>query len=380
MVRRVIGAAVAVALVAAAAVWWHRSGADVPQAAGQAPAPGIPVTPGTVAAEDVPVFLHGIGTVQAYNSVSVKSRVDGQIVKVDFKEGQDVKQGDPLVHIDPRPYTATLAQAEAMKQKDEAQLAGAQADLDRYAQLVPSGHQTRQSYDQQKALVAQLQASIKADDAQIETAKLNLGFTDIRSPIDGRLGAKLVDKGNLVRAGDNTALVTIAEVKPIFVNFTLPQASLDDIREEQQKAPLAVRAYRGDGKKLVAEGKLTLIDNMIDPATGTIRLKARFDNEDENLWPGEFVDVRLILSTRKGVATVPARTVQEGREGHYAYVIKPDSTVERRVIEVASIQDGIAVVTKGLAPGEQVVVDGQYRLTNGARVKLLATAPPGAAG
>jgi len=380
MVRRVIGAAVAVALVAAAAVWWHRSGADVPQAAAQAPAPGIPVTPGTVAAEDVPVFLHGIGTVQAYNSVSVKSRVDGQIVKVDFKEGQDVKQGDPLVHIDPRPYTATLAQAEAMKQKDEAQLAGAQADLDRYAQLVPSGHQTRQSYDQQKALVAQLQASIKADDAQIETAKLNLGFTDIRSPIDGRLGAKLVDKGNLVRAGDNTALVTIAEVKPIFVNFTLPQASLDDIREEQQKAPLAVRAYRGDGKKLVAEGKLTLIDNMIDQATGTIRLKARFDNEDENLWPGEFVDVRLILSTRKGVATVPARTVQEGREGHYAYVIKPDSTVERRVIEVASIQDGIAVVTKGLAPGEQVVVDGQYRLTNGARVKLLATAPPGAAG
>jgi len=380
MVRRVIGAAVVVALVGAAAVWWHRSGADVPKAAAQAPAPGIPVTPGTVAAEDVPVFLHGIGTAQAYNSVSVKSRVDGQIVKVDFKEGQDVKEGDPLFQIDPRPYQAALAQAEAMKQKDEAQLAGAQADLDRYAQLVPSGHQTKQSYDQQKTQVAQLQAAIRADEAQISSARLNLGFADIRSPIDGRLGAKLVDKGNLVRAGDNAALVTITEVKPIFVNFTLPQASLDDIREQQQKAPLDVRVYRSDGKKLVAEGKLTLIDNMIDQATGTIRLKARFDNDDENLWPGEFVDVRLILSTRKGVATVPARTVQEGREGHYAYVIKPDSTVERRVVEVASIQDGIAVVTKGLAPGEQVVVDGQYRLTNGARVKLLAAAPPGAAG
>ena len=380
MVRRVIGAAVVVALVGAAAVWWHRSGADVPKAAAQAPAPGIPVTPGTVAAEDVPVFLHGIGTAQAYNSVSVKSRVDGQIVKVDFKEGQDVKEGDPLFQIDPRPYQAALAQAEAMKQKDEAQLAGAQADLDRYAQLVPSGHQTKQSYDQQKTQVAQLQAAIRADEAQISSARLNLGFADIRSPIDGRLGAKLVDKGNLVRAGDNAALVSITEVKPIFVNFTLPQASLDDIREQQQKAPLDVRVYRSDGKKLVAEGKLTLIDNMIDQATGTIRLKARFDNDDENLWPGEFVDVRLILSTRKGVATVPARTVQEGREGHYAYVIKPDSTVERRVVEVASIQDGIAVVTKGLAPGEQVVVDGQYRLTNGARVKLLAAAPPGAAG
>jgi len=379
MRRRAIAAA-AIILVAAAAIWWRSSGSEPPAARAQTAPPSIPVTPGTVAAEDVPVFLHGIGTVQAYNSVSVKSRVDGQIVKVDFKEGQDVKEGDPLFQIDPRPYQAALAQAEAMKQKDEAQLAGAQADLDRYAQLVPSGHQTKQSYDQQKTQVAQLQAAIRADEAQISSARLNLGFADIRSPIDGRLGAKLVDKGNLVRAGDNAALVSITEVKPIFVNFTLPQASLDDIREQQQKAPLDVRVYRSDGKKLVAEGKLTLIDNMIDQATGTIRLKARFDNDDENLWPGEFVDVRLILSTRKGVATVPARTVQEGREGHYAYVIKPDSTVERRVVEVASIQDGIAVVTKGLAPGEQVVVDGQYRLTNGARVKLLAAAPPGAAG
>jgi membrane fusion protein, multidrug efflux system len=372
MVRRFSGGIAPIPLAAIVVLWLLSPATCLPQAAAQSAGPAIPVTAGTVATEDVPVFLHGIGTAQAYNMVAIKSRVDGQIVKIDFKEGQDVKQGDPLLQIDPRPYAASLAQAEAMKQKDEAQLAGAQADLERYAQLVPSGHQTRQSYDQQKALVAQLQASIKGDEAQIETAKLNLGYTDIRSPIDGRLGARLVDKGNLVRATDNTVLVTISEVKPIFVSFTLPQETLDDIRQNHQRAPLAVRAYSGDGKIQLAEGKLTMIDNAIDQATGTIRLKARFDNEDERLWPGEFVNVRVIVSTRPGAATVPAQTVQAGPDGQYVYIIKPDETVERRPVEVASIQDGIAVVVKGLSVGERVVVDGQYRLTNGSRVKLLA--------
>src|SRR5215469_4698605 len=365
MVRRVIGATVAVALVAAAVVWWHRSGADVPQAAAQGPAPGIPVTAGTVAVEDVPVFLHGIGTVQAYNSVAIKSRVDGQIVLVAFKEGQNVKEGDLLFQIDPRGYQAALEQAQAAKQKDEANLAGAQADLERYEKLLTPGYQTRQSYDNQTALVAQLQASIKGDAAQIDAAKINLGYTEIRSPIDGRLGARLVDKGNIVHASDNTALVMITELKPIFVSFTLPQETLDDIHENNKQAPLVVRAYSGDGKKQLAEGKLTLIDNMIDQATGTIHLKARFDNENERLWPGEFVSLRVILSMRRGVATVPQQTVQQGPNGHYAYVIKPDNTVERRAVEVASIQDGIAVITKGLAANERIVVDGQFRLTEG---------------
>ena len=380
MVRRVIGAAVVVAMVAAAAVWWHRSGADVPQAAAQAPAPGIPVTAGTVAIEDVPVFLHGIGTVQAYNSVAIKSRVDGQIVKVEFKEGQDIKEGDLLFQIDPRGYQAALEQAQAAKQKDEANLAGAQADLERYEKLLTPGWQTRQSYDQQKAQVAQLQAAIKGDEAQINTAKINLGYTDIRSPIDGRLGARLVDKGNIVHANDNTPLVMITELKPIFVSFTLPQETLDDVHENNKQAPLVVRAFSGDGKKQLAEGKLTLIDNMIDQATGTIHLKARFDNENERLWPGEFVSLRVILSMRRGVATVPQQTVQQGPNGHYAYVIKPDNTVERRAVEVASIQDGIAVITKGLAENERVVVDGQFRLTEGARVNPTAAAARGAAG
>jgi len=379
MIRRAVGGAAFLAVVVMVVIWRLSSGTEAPNAAAQTPAPGIPVTAGTVAAQNVPVFLQGIGTVQAYNMVAVKSRVDGQIVKVDFKEGQDIKAGDSLFQIDPRPFQAALEQAQAAKQKDEAQLTGAQLDLDRYEKLIGSGWQTRQSYDQQKAQVGQLQAAIKGDEAQINTAKLNLSYSDIRSPIDGRLGARLVDKGNLVHANDNTALVTISEVKPIFVSFTLPQETLDDIRENQNKAPLVVLAYNGDGTKQLAEGKLTMIDNAVDQATGTIRLKARFDNDEERLWPGAFVSARVILSVRKDVATVPSQTVQQGPNGHYAYVIKPDDTVERRAVDVASIQDGIAVITKGLAAGERVVVDGQYRLTNGARVKISAP-QTGAAG
>ena len=372
MVRRAIGAVVILSLVAIVVLWRLNHGTEVPAAEAQTPAPGVPVTAGTVAAQDVPVFLNGIGTVQAYNMVAIKSRVDGQIVKVDFKEGQDVKEGEPLLQIDPRPFQAALEQAQANKQKDEAQLVGAQLDLDRYEKLIGSGWQTRQSYDQQKATVGQLQASIKGDEAQINTAKLNLSYSDIRSPIDGRLGAKLVDKGNLVHANDNAPLVTITEVKPIFVSFTLPQETLDDVRENHKGSPLVVYAYSGDGKKQLAEGKLTLIDNSIDQSTGTVHLKARFDNDDERLWPGQFVSLRVVLSTRREVATVPAQTVQNGPNGYYAYVIKPDDTVERRAVDIASIQDGIAVVTKGLSPGERIVVDGQYRLTEGVRVKPTA--------
>ena len=380
MMKRLIGGAAILALVATAAFWRLNMEAGVPRAAAQTPGQAIPVTAGIVAVEDVPVFLHGIGTVQAYNSVAVKSRVDGQIVKLNFKEGEEVKVGDSLFQIDPRSYQAALETAQAAKEKDEAQLAGAQLDLERYQKLLAPGWQTRQSYDQQKATVAQSQAAIKGDIAQIENAKLNLGYADIRSPIDGRLGAKLVDVGNLVHANDNTPLVMIAELKPIFISFTLPQETLDDIQENNKKAPLVVRAFSGDGKKELAQGKLTLIDNMIDQATGTIHLKARFDNDDERLWPGEFVNLRLILSTHKGVATVPQQTVQVGPNGYYAYVIKPDNTVERRTVEVASMQDGLAVISKGLAAGEKVVVDGQYRLTEGARVNPTTAGPSGAAG
>jgi membrane fusion protein, multidrug efflux system len=367
--RSLIGVAVLV-LGAGALAWWMAGGREPSEAAPAAAtaAPAVPVTSGKVEARDMPYFAEGLGTVQAFNAVTVRSRVDGQIMHVAFTEGQEVKAGDPLFTIDPRPFQAALEQAEANKQKDEAQLVSAQADLDRYQRLVNNGYQTRQAYDTQRALVAQIQAAIKADQAQIDAARLNLGYADIRAPISGRTGARLVDQGNLIHASDNTALVSITQVKPIYVSFTVPQDKLAEIRQGQAAAPLAVEALSSDNKKLIATGKLSLIDNQIDQATGTIHLKATFDNEGEALWPGEFVNVRLILAMHKDVPTVPARTVQQGPDGYFAYVIKPDLTVERRSVEVVGFQDGLALVSKGLTPGESVVVDGQYRLTDGTHV------------
>jgi multidrug efflux system membrane fusion protein len=385
MRKAVIAASAALAMTALVAMP-RVVGNSVPAAEAQTPPPtgqGVPVTAGTVAAADVPVFLNAIGAVQAFNTVTIKSRVDGQIVKVAFNEGQDVKAGSPLIQIDPRPLQAALDLALATKQKDEAQLVSAQADLARWAELVGTGVKSRQTYDQQKALVGQLQASIKADEAQIETARLNLGFADIRAPIDGRLGMRLVDAGNMVRATDAAGLVTISQLKPIFVSFTVPQENLHKIHEKQAGGDLTVLAYGGDNKTQLSEGKLTVIDNAIDQPTGTIRLKGTFANTDERLWPGEFVNLRLILSVHKGAPTVPAQTVQDGPNGQYAYVIKEDSTVERRPVEVASVQDGIAVIRKGLSLGERVVVEGQFRLTQGARVRFTPPSPaaaPGAAG
>jgi multidrug efflux system membrane fusion protein len=238
---------------------------------------------------------------------------------------------------------------------------------------------SQQQYDNDKATVAADQALVDSDKAAIEAARLNLGYADIRAPIDGRLGLRLVDIGNMVRATDATGLVTISQLKPIFVSFTVPQENLHKIHEKQAASDLSVVAYGGDNKTELAQGKLSVIDNAIDQPTGTIRLKATFANADERLWPGEFVNVRLVLSVRKDAPTVPAQTVQDGPTGSYAYVIKEDNTVERRPVEVAAVQDGLAVIAKGLSPGEKVVVDGQYRLTNGARVKVDEKAP-GAAG
>lgn len=377
MRKIVVGAALLTGLAVAVLVAYPHLQPAANSAAAQAPppaAPAIPVTEGTVAAADVPIFVSGIGSVQAYNMVTIKSRVDGQITRVLFTEGQEVKANDPLFLIDPRPFQAALEQAQAAKAKDQAQLEMAQLDYQRYGQLVGQGYQTRQSYEQQGAQVNQLQAALKGDDAAIDAAKLNLGYSDIRAPIDGRLGARLVDSGNMVHAADTNGLVTIAQLRPIFVSFTLAQTNLDAIRQAQAKGPLVVRAYSNDNKTLLSEGKLTLIDNAIDQTTGTIHLKASFANADERLWPGEFVNLRLILDTRHAVPTVPAQTVQEGPDGKYVYVIKPDNTVERRPVDIVDVQDGIAVVTKGLVAGDRVVVDGQYRLTSGARVNAVAPA------
>jgi len=331
---------------------------------------GIPVTVAVAEARDVPIYIRGLGTVQAYKTVAVKTQVDGQIVKVDFREGQDVKEGDLLFQIDPRPYQAALDRALANKQHDEAQLEGAQLDLERYGKLIGQGFQSRQSYDQQKAQVDALKASIAADQAAIDTAKLSLVYSDIRAPIDGRTGQRLVDLGNLVQASQGPTLVTITQIKPIFVNFTVPQYANHNLRKSQAKGALTAYAYSADDHYKLAEGTVTLVDNQIDTATGTLRLKASYENKDEQLWPGEFVSVRLLLSTRKDAITVPQRAVMQGATGSYGYIVKPDNTVERRVLEVAATQDGIAVITKGLAIGEKIVADGQYRLNDGAHVRV----------
>jgi membrane fusion protein, multidrug efflux system len=376
MMRKLFLGATALA-IALGAFWWtqrnHVAAASQPSAS-SAP---VPVVAGLSAVHNVPLYVEGLGTVQAYNSVTVRSRVDGQIMKAFFSEGQEVKEGDPLFQIDPRAFQAALDQASAAKQKDEAQLVSAKADLQRFSRLLTSGYQTQQSYDSQKALVGQIEASIKADAATIDTAQLNLGYADIRAPLTGRTGARLVDPGNLVHASDNTALVTITQLKPIFVDFAVPQSYLTDIRRNQAKAPMAVQALDANASEVLAVGKLTLIDNQVDSTTGTIHLKATFDNAGAELWPGQFVNARLVLSIRKDAVTVPATTVQQGPDGYYAYVIKPDQSVERRTVEVSGTQDGQAIVTAGLAAGERIVVDGQYRLSPGAKVQA---APPAAAG
>jgi multidrug efflux system membrane fusion protein len=334
------------------------------------PSLAISVAADVAKAEDVPVFAEGIGTVQAINTVNVKSRVDGEVMLAYFTPGQEVQRNDGLFLIDPRPYQAALNQAKANAAKDEAQLAGAQRNLERYGKLVGSGFQTRQSFDDQQATVAQLQGAVEGDQAAVEMAQLNLGFTTIRAPIGGRTGERLVDPGNFVQASAGTTLASITQIKPIYVRFTLPATNLDAIHQGQAQHRLEVDAYASDDKTRLGKGTLSFIDNHVDTTTGTIGLKGTFANVDERLWPGEFVNARLILTTRHNAVTVPEQTVMAGPDSDYVYVIRPDQTVQRRDVQVASRQNGVAVIAAGIAAGEKVVVDGQYRLDNSAKVKI----------
>jgi len=375
MLSRFGAAFLVIGLIVAGYIVIDQMGRDRARAAAARPTPAIPVTVTTAETKDVPIIVRGIGTVQAYKSVVIKTRVDGQIVKVAFEEGQFVHAGDLLFQIDPKPFQAALDHAAAAKRRDEAQLAGARLDLERYGKLIGSGFQSRQSFDQQQATVDALMATVALDEAAVETAKVNLSYTEIRAPVDARTGQRLVDLGNMVQASSPAPLVNLTQVKPIYVNFTVPQDVTDEVRRNQAIAPLTVLAYASDDKTLLSEGKLTLIDNQIDSATGTLRLKATFENTDERLWPGQFVNARLVISTKSAAITVPQRAVMQGATGYYAYIVKPDNTVERRVLEVAGMQDDMAVVEKGLAAGEKIVVDGQYRLNDGAHIKI-DTAPP----
>jgi multidrug efflux system membrane fusion protein len=332
-------------------------------------APVVPVTAAQVVARDVPLNLTGIGTVQAFNTVTMRARVDGELVNVAFTEGQDVKKGDVLAQIDPRPYQAALDNATAMLAKDQAALNNARRDLGRYKDTAEKGYSSKQQLETQGSSVEGLAALIQADTANVEIAKVQLGFTTITAPLDGVTGIRLVDQGNLVRASDATGLVVITQLQPISVIFTLPQAELPQIAAARDKGVLAVTALDADGATELDQGTLALIDNQIDPATGSIKLKASFPNGKRTLWPGQFVNIRLRVGEVHDGLTVSSRVIQRGPKGFFAFVIKPDSTVEARPIETGPEDRGQVLVTKGLSAGEHVVTDGQLRLQPGTLVQ-----------
>jgi multidrug efflux system membrane fusion protein len=357
---------------------WHRHSANqaAAQAAAQKKAPAVGVTIGTVEKADFPVYLTGLGTVQGFNTVTVRTRVDGQIDKIAFKEGQMVKQGDLLVEIDPRPYQAAFDQAKAKKAQDEANLANANLDLHRYTQL--GEFATKQQTDTQRSTVQQLTAQIAADQAAIDNAQTQLDYTAVKSPISGVVGLRQVDIGNIVNAATQTGIVTVAQVEPIAVIFTAPEEQLPAIMAAQATAPLKVIAITTDGKTPLAEGTLAVINNQVDTTSGTIRLKAVFQNKDHALWPGQSVSTRLLIKTLKDATVVPDNAVQHGTNGLYAYTVDQNNKAVLNKIKVSQSIDGRSVIDEGLSPGQRVIVAGQYKVSPGTLVtSTVASSDPG---
>jgi multidrug efflux system membrane fusion protein len=374
MRHRSIWLSTAILVVAGLGLAWYVEHEPASSAASPAPsaiAPAIPVTPGVAETKNIPVYLTGLGTVQAFNTVVVKVRVDGQLDKVAFTEGQNVKAGDLLAQIDPRPFQAALDQVKAVKAKDEAQLENAKRDLQRFINL--HDFATKQSVDTQTALVRQFEATIQGDQAAIESAQTQLAYSTITAPLTGRTGVRLVDQGNIVHASDANGLVMITQLQPISVIFSLPAEQLRNVSREMGNGPLKIIAEGRTDHQPLGEGALSLVDNQIDQGTGTIRLKATFPNEDHALWPGQFINIRLLLRTLQQVVTVPSTAIQRGPNGMYVYVIKPDSTVAMQPVSVGQMNDGTSVVESGLQPGDKIVVRGQYRLQPGTRVQAGVT-------
>jgi multidrug efflux system membrane fusion protein len=366
-------------LAAAGGGYWYWWQGPVPAHAARPPArAAVPVTVALVGRQDMPIYLTGLGTVQASFTVGIHSQVDGKLQEVLFTEGQHVKKGDVLAKIDPRLFQAALDQAKAKKAQDEALLAAADKDLTRFKTLVAKAVESQQNVDRQQGTVDQLKASISADEAMIETAQTNLDYTSITAPSDGRIGVRLVDPGNIVHASDQGSLATLVLTRPSAVMFTLPARSLDDVRDAMARGPVEVTAYDQDNRKALATGKLLLVDNLIDQTTATIRLKAMFPNDDEKLWPGEFVNARVLVETRTNAVVVPSSAIQRGPDGLFIWTVAANDVGEPRKIEVGPRTEKLTIITSGLNGGERIITDGQYKLQRGAPVTYTAPATAGA--
>jgi len=376
--RRLV--AIVLLLAAAVAAWlvFKPGGGDAP------PRPGrggmgagmanlaVPVRVAQAGPQDIDIVLRALGTVTAYNTVTVRSRVDGELLRVAFDEGQRVKAGDLLAQIDPRPFEVALAQAQGQQQQNQALLANARRDLQRYQTLYKQDSIARQQLDTQAALVRQYEGTQKIDQAAVDDAKLQLGYTRITAPIEGRLGLRKVDPGNLVSTGDTDGLVVITQTQPISVVFSLPETQLPEVLEQVRAGrTLPVQAYDRADTQAIATGRLETIDNQIDVATGTVKLKARFDNADELLFPNQFVNVRLLVQTRAGVTAIPTAAVQQGSAGAFVFLVRDDSTVEVRQVKLGAINGDRVAVNEGLAPGDRVVTEGTDRLRTGAKVNVV---------
>ncbi len=330
----------------------------------------IPVAVAKVESRDLPVYLNGLGSVEAFNTVVVKSRIDGQLVEIHFREGQEVKEGELLAVVDPRPYQVQLSQAEATLYKDQSSLKDAQLNFQRFEDLYKQGIIPQQQYDTQKSLVGQFEGAVRADQAQIDSVKLNLTYTRITAPVSGRIGLRQVDIGNMVHASDPNGLLVITQLQPIAVIFTLPADNISAVSKQMNGRQLEADAYSRDDQTRVAAGKLLTIDNQIDPTTGTAKFKAVFENRDHALWPNQFVNVHLLLEVRKNSTVVPAAAIQRGPQGTYVYAVKPDNTADMRKVTVAFSEGNVTAVSSGVNPGDVVVTDGQDKLQPGTKLEI----------
>ena len=362
------GAALAALLLLA----WRAAVHEPADAAPRNAPPAIAVDTAAVTHADVPIYLSGLGTVQAFYTVTVTARVDGELQKVGFTEGQTVHKGDLLAQIDPRPNQAAYEQAVATKGKDVAQLANAKRDLERYTVLQPQNLASKQTLDTQRAMVDQLTAKVQVDQAAIDNARTQLDYTRITSPINGRTGIRLVDPGNIVHAAATTGIVVVTQVQPISVIFTLPEEDMPAVNIALSSGPVTVTTVSRDGGTELDQGTLTLVDNMIDQTTGTAKFKATFNNAHDTLWPGQYVNARVLVRTERNALTLPTTAVQLGPNGPFTYVVKPDSTVEVRQLKIGNESGGLTIVRSGLALNERVVTSNQYRLQAGAHVRAAA--------